>query len=121
MVSAALSDSAIFRHQSVFLGSHYVKCNKKFDFKLKINGRIYTVPSKDMLMDVGNGNGECELLLIPGDYGALRLQTEKFYHAMRCLISICDLGFWILGGNCRKKVSFRSIMLANFEDYWNER
>ncbi|KAI6209824.1 Peptidase A1 domain-containing protein [Aphelenchoides besseyi] len=48
-------------------GSYYVSCKKKFDFKLKIGGKIFTIPSEQLLMD--NKDGYCELLLVSGDYG----------------------------------------------------
>ncbi|KAI6224326.1 hypothetical protein M3Y99_01409400 [Aphelenchoides fujianensis] len=48
-------------------GSHYVSCNKKFNFKVKIGGKVYAIPSEQLLMN--NGDGYCEVLLTPGDYG----------------------------------------------------
>jgi len=52
-------------------GGYLVDCNKKFNIKLNIGGKTYTIPSSEATIQVGYG--QCQLLVAPSDMPQLIL------------------------------------------------
>jgi len=52
-------------------GGYVVPCNKKFDIKIKIGSKTYTIPSSEATLPVGYG--QCQLLVAPSDMPQLIL------------------------------------------------
>ncbi|KAI6204937.1 Eukaryotic aspartyl protease [Aphelenchoides besseyi] len=107
-------------------GSYYVSCKKKFDFKLKIGGKIFTIPSEQLLMD--NKDGYCELLLVSGDYGfwilgeadpkgndTLLVQHDVYKQRMFSKRSVEYLGTVTLGNPPQ---TFQAILDTGSDIFW---
>ncbi|KAI6209821.1 Embryonic pepsinogen-like [Aphelenchoides besseyi] len=48
-------------------GNYILSCSRRFNLDLQINGRRYRIPSKHLLLDLGNGS--CQLAMQSGNFG----------------------------------------------------